>query len=357
MGTKLEIKRIDWQSAVADFRALQKHWRYLTYAATGILVIGLLLPSSPTVERFALIDAPPATAYSLLNDFRQVNEWAPITIQDPNVRIDLSGPPSGIGASIAWSGRIIGQGRRTIVESVPFERIIIEESKRESKTATHMITLSPEYGRTRVTWTWQRHFGLNLPGRYFGLMLDGIRGPILEADLSRLADMAESLPPADFSDLELVHIFVESSDIAYVTTTSAPQATAVTSAMSDSFFNILNFIRRHGLAEAGTPILISRTFAGANLVFDAAIPIRGLTTATPRTENAVKVGKSYEGTVVRARHAGAYATLSQTHDKVAAYLAARGIARNGDAWESYDSDPRRADESGLTTYVYYPIRD
>ena len=208
-----------------------------------------------------------------------------------------------------------------------------------------------------MTWVWQRHFGLNLAGRYFGLLLDGIRGPVLEEDLTSLAAIAERLPPADFSDLEVQHIFVESSDIAYVTTTSAPQAGAVTSAMSDSFFNILNFVKRHGLIEAGAPISITRTFAGSNLVFDAAIPIGGLTGATPRTENSVKIGKTYEGQVIRARHSGAYASLGRTHDKIAAYLAAKGIARNGDAWESYVSDPNRRDESGLTTYVYYPIRN
>ena len=336
---------------------MEKRWRNLAYVAAGLIVFGLLLPARPTVERSALIDARPATVFSLLNDFRQVNEWSPLTARDPNARVDLTGPPSGIGASISWNGRIIGQGRRSITESVPFERIISEESTPDATTATHTMTLTPEDGRTRVTWQWRRHFGLNIPGRYFGLLLDGIQGPLLEDDLLRLADMAESLPAADFSDLEIQHIFVESSDIAYVTTTSEPQASAVTAAMSDSFFDILGFIRRHGLAEAGAPISITRTFAGANLVFDAAIPVRGLTGATPRTENAVKLGKSYEGPVIRARHQGAYATLSGTHDKIAAYLAAKGIARNGDAWESYVSDPNRADESGLTTYIYYPIRN
>ena len=43
-------------------------------------------------------------------------------------------------------------------------------------------------------------------------------------------------------------------------------------------------------------------------------------------------------------------------EAIAAYLAATGLQRNGDAWESYVSDPDRTDESGLLTYVYYPIR-
>ena len=81
--------------------------------------------------------------------------------------------------------------------------------------------------------------------------------------------MAERMPPADFSDLKIEHIFVETSDIAYVTTTSEPEAGAISEAMSDSFFDILDFIKRNELTEAGAPISITRNFSGARLVFDA----------------------------------------------------------------------------------------
>lgn len=325
--------------------------------AGGIVAIGLILPASPRVDRVAIIDAPPATVFSLLNDFRQVNKWSPYSEDDPNARVDISGPPSGVGATVAWSGRIIGQGSQTIIESTEFERIVSNVSVHDKITTTDEISMEDVGGKTRVTWRRHRHFGLNLAGRYFGMILGGIHGPQLEQDIAHLANMAERLPQADFGDLEIEQIHVEMSDIAYVTTTSEPEAAAMSTAMSDSFFDILEFIKRNNLAEAGAPISITRTFSGAKLVFDAGIPVRGLTSSTPRTENAVKLGKTYEGLVIRARHIGAYATLGTTHNKIAAYLAARGIIRNGDAWESYVSDPNRADESGLITYIYYPIRN
>ncbi|MCH8135552.1 MAG: hypothetical protein IIB77_06210, partial [Proteobacteria bacterium] len=52
-----------------------------------------------------------------------------------------------------------------------------------------------------------------------------------------------------------------------------------------------------------------------------------------------------------------YRTLSSTHRKIVAYLAALDIKRNGDSWESYVSDPTKMDEADLLTYVYYPIKD
>ena len=102
---------------------------------------------------------------------------------------------------------------------------------------------------------------------------------------------------------------------------------------------------------------ITRAFSGSDLVFDAAIPVRGLTGDAPRTENAVKIGKTYAGPVIRVKHIGSYGRLGETHARITSYLAALGIGRNGAAWESYVSDPTRVAENELITYVYYPIRN
>ena len=91
-------------------------------------------------------------------------------------------------------------------------------------------------------------------------------------------------------------------------------------------------------------------------MFDAGIPVRGLRDDTPRDGRIVKIGKTYIGPVIRVRHSGPYRTLGQTHQMIAAWLAALGIERNGDAWEVYISDPTRTVESELETYVYYPVR-
>jgi effector-binding domain-containing protein len=125
--------------------------------------------------------------------------------------------------------------------------------------------------------------------------------------------------------------------------------------MGDAYYSILGFIDDHDLGTAGAPMSITRTFSGSELVFDAAIPVRGLTAATPRNGDTVRISTTYAGPVVRVKHIGSYRTLGRTHDKIAAYLAALGIKRNGDAWESYISDPQRTDEADLQTYVYYPV--
>lgn len=318
-----------------------------------LIVIGIILPSKPSVERDVLIDAHAATVFALLNDFTQVSKWSPMLEVDPNAQIDISGPPRGVDASIYWEGHIIGQGRQTIVDSVPYEKVTTKFDSGESGSTT--FNLSTEDGLTRVAWIHESDYGFNLIGRYFALVQGSIVGAELEEGLSRLKELAENLPRADFSDIEIEQIVVEASDIAFLRTTSIPEASAISEAMGDAYYSILGFIDDHDLETAGAPLSITRTFSGSELVFDAAIPVRGLTAGTPRDGDAVRIGTTYAGPVVRVKHIGSYRMLGRTHDKIAAYLAALGIERNGDAWESYVSDPQRTDESDLLTFVYYPI--
>jgi effector-binding domain-containing protein len=321
-----------------------------------VIVVGIILPSRPRVEREILIDAHAATIFALLNDFRQVSKWSPLLDGDPNANIDISGPARGVSASISWDGHIVGRGRQIITDSVPYESITLQVELGDQAPATSSFTLSSEEEMTRVTWMHESDYRLNLVGRYFGLVQGSIIGAEQEQGLARLKELAENLPRADFSEVEIEQIVVEAADIAYLRTTSIPEATAISEAMGEAYFSVLNFIDKYGLDDAGAPLSITRTFSGSELVFDAAIPVRGLTAATPRTGEAVKIGTTYAGPVIRVKHIGPYRTLGRTHDKIAAYLAALGIERNGDAWESYISDPIRTDEADLLTYVYYPIR-
>ena len=211
-------------------------------------------------------------------------------------------------------------------------------------------------GFTRVLWGFEHDYGLNVVGRYFGLMVTGLIRKDYEMHISGLRELAESLPRADFADIEIKQLAIEPADIAYVRTRSAPAAGATSQAMGAALFEVLRFIDENGLSEAGAPISIARAFSGAELRFDSAIPVRGVTDATPREDAGVQIGRTYGGAVIRVQHFGSYRTLSETHRKIAAYLAALGIERNGDSWESYVSDPTKTAEAKLLTYIYYPIR-
>jgi effector-binding domain-containing protein len=334
---------------------MNKKWHWIAGAALALLLTGLLLPSRAHVERHIEIDARAELVFALLNDFRWVAEWSLRTADDPNARTDISDPPRGLAARRSWEGAIVGRGHETIMVSEPHSLVetrVYADGGREWASAYEITAAG---ATTSLTWTHERNYGFNLAGRYLGMFLGGIVGDTMEQELAQLAGLAESLPSAGFADLEVDRMFVEAQEIAYRRTSSFPGATAISEAMGDAYFEILGFMDRFGLAENGAPMSITRNFSGSELVFDAAIPVRGISDDTPASADNVSLGATYEGPAIRVRHIGPYGALGRTHDKIAAYLAAMRLTRNGDAWETYVSDPTRTEESELLTYIYYPV--
>lgn len=330
---------------------------YGVAAAIGLLVvIGFALPRTHSVEASIEIDAPPATVFALANDFRRFTLWSPWAETDPNARFIYSGSTRGEGATLTWDSTVIGSGTQTITESRPFEHIEIVMSPGEPGEARAWFDFEAGTGSTTVTWGFEADYGMNIVGRYLAPLLGNVIVRDYRAGLASLKELAESLPRADFSDIEVEHLVVEATEIAYLPTTSRPEAAAIAEALGAAYFQILTFIDNQGLQSAGAPQSITRRFSGSELVFDAAIPVRGVREETPRDGPGVRLGFTYGGPVIRVRHVGSYRSLATTHRKISAYLAALGIERNGAAWESYVSDPGKVPEAELLTYVYYPVK-
>jgi effector-binding domain-containing protein len=335
---------------------VQKFLYGIAGAIVLLIIVGLALPRHARVEVTTSIDAHPATVFALINDFRRVSLWSPRLNTDPNARIVYSGPVRGVGATMTWDGAIIGTGTQVIKESRPFEFIDTATNPGESGEYHAWFDLEGRDGTTTVTWGYEADQGYNVVARYFSLVLAGVVQRDYELGLTKLKDLAETLPRADFGDIEIEQLVIDATEIAFRSTTSIPEPAAMSAAMGDAYFEILSFIDEQGLQEAGAPLSITRSFSGSELLFDAGIPVRGVTESTRRDDASVKIGQTYAGAVIRVRHIGSYRTLGQTHQKIAAYLAALDIERAGDAWESYVSDPTKVPEAELLTYVYYPIK-
>lgn len=320
-----------------------------------LVVIGLALPRHARVVASSEIDARPATVFALVNDFHRASLWSPSLETDPNARIIYAGPERGVGATFTWDGLVLGTGTQVITDSRPYEHIGTTINSGEPGEAKSWFDFVDTGTTTVVNWTFEADHGYNLVGRYAALLLTGVIKKDYEYGLSKLKNIAESLPRADFSDLEIEQLVVEPFAIAFLPTTSSPDAASISAATGKAYFQILKFVDEHGLSDAGAPMSIMRSLSGSKLLFDAAIPVRGVMADLPKDGPGVKIGSTHAGTVIRVKHLGSYRDLIQTHRKIAAYLAALGIERNGAAWESYASDPANVPEAEIVTYVYYPI--
>jgi len=321
-----------------------------------LILVGLTLPRVVQVTASQTIDARPATVFALVNDFHRASLWLPSLESDPNARVMYGGPERGVGAAMTWDGPVLGSGTQIISASDPFRHVSTIVNPGEPGETRTSFNFVDDGSGTVVSWTFEADYGYNLVARYAALLLAEVIRRDFQHGLEKLAAIAESMPKADFSDLDIEQLVVDSSAIAYLPTSSAPDPASISAAMGKAYFAVLNYIDENALHEAGAPMSILRAFSGSQLRFDAAIPVRGASENLAQDAVGVRIGQSYAGAVIRVRHIGPYRDLVVTHRKIAAYLAALGIERNGAAWESYVSDPTRVAESELLTYVYYPVK-
>lgn len=321
-----------------------------------LLIIGLALPSQSRFVVSMTVDAHPATVFALVNDMRRTALWSPITDSDPSVRLVYSGPERGPGSTVTWDSATVGTGTHTITESRPYDHVKTLINAGEPGETRTWFELNGNHGVTTVNWGFEHDYGLNIIGRYFGLMVTGVIRRDYQNGLENLKELAQSLPAADFSELEIEQLRVEAVQIVYINTTSAPEPAATSAALGAAYFEVLRFIEKNRLEPAGAPVSIARAFSGAERRFDAGIPVRDVTDRTPTADGKVRIGSTFGGTVIRVTHRGPYSRLPETHRKIAAYLAALGIEKTGDAWESYVSDATEVDGKDLLTHIYYPVR-
>jgi effector-binding domain-containing protein len=247
-------------------------------------------------------------------------------------------------------------GSQTIVADTPYERVDVELDLGPQGSAQSAFLLQPESEGTRLTWTFDTDFGLDIPGRYWGLFLDRQLGPLFAQGLSNLKRRTEALPKVDWSDLEIGITVVPSTTIAYATGDSSTNPTDISAAMAATYGLVLGFVSTNGLQVAGPPLAITNYWDDRGFGFDAGIPVSGTPTRGAGPNSPVRMGETYGGRVVRAVHIGSYNDLENTSAKIEAYIVAHSLERNGRPWDVFVSDPGNVPENELVTEMYYPVK-
>ena len=121
----------------------------------GILAFALTKPDEFRVSRTAVMNASAAAVFEQINDVRKTQVWSPWVKMEPDATYTFEGPNSGKGAVVKWSGKKVGQGVSTIIESDP-NRLVrnrLDFIKPFAATNTAEFQLKEENGKTTVTWS------------------------------------------------------------------------------------------------------------------------------------------------------------------------------------------------------------
>lgn len=166
----------------------------LLVVVAGILIYAATKADSFTVQRVAVIKAPPAKIHALINDFLAWKSWSPYEKKDPDMKRSFSGSPSGKGAIYEWDGNNnVGKGRMEIVETTAPSRIAIKLDflKPFEGHNTAEFTMVPQGDTTTVTWTMTgpSPYIAKVMGTFFNM--DKMIGTDFEVGLANLKALAE----------------------------------------------------------------------------------------------------------------------------------------------------------------------
>jgi uncharacterized protein YndB with AHSA1/START domain len=172
---------------------------WLALAAIALLLALLLLyaatrPDHFRVTRSAVIKAPAARIFALINDLRAFNNWNPYEKKEPGLKGSYSGPASGVGAAYAWEGRKVGSGRMeiTAVDAPNKLTLRLDFLKPFKAQNSAEFTLLPQ-GDNLTVVTWAMHGPSPYISKLMGVLIDMDRmiGRDFEAGLANLKALTE----------------------------------------------------------------------------------------------------------------------------------------------------------------------
>lgn len=171
----------------------------LAVLLTGLAVVISMRPDDFRVSRSATMQATPQAIFEQVNDLRKGQAWSPWVKLDPTCKYTFEGPAAGVGSSVQWSGNNdVGEGKQTIVESRPGERVgmKLEFVRPFAGTNDVEFTFKPEGTGTLVTWTMSGKN--NFMSKAVGLVMDCDKmcGDFFVQGLASLKGIVEVAPKA-----------------------------------------------------------------------------------------------------------------------------------------------------------------
>jgi hypothetical protein len=250
------------------------------------LVVGLVLPSSRHINEKVETNRAMTIVFDTLNSFRRFDDWNPLVLRDPRMKIQLSGPESGVGATLTYDSDKprLGHGSYKITESVPGERVVyaVENPQRgHDKQFAFNFRRTGRAGRNvEITQTYDVKYGWDLLGRYAGLYVRSHVGDDMKMGLQRLSNVLASVPNADYSAqgvrlTGLRAVDVPAQDLLVVNAGSIPRdEDKLKAAMKADMEWIKRSMEASGLVAAGPMRIVTSEFGRESYSFDVAVPVR-----------------------------------------------------------------------------------
>jgi len=159
--------------------------------AALVVTVSFFLPKTFAVERTISVEASAETIQPLLSDLKNGwSSWEPWTAEDSTIVVTFDEIYSGVGAHQSWTDKS-GGGELTLTEVVEGSGVTYDMSFNQGQ---YLSVGSIRYVETasglEVTWRMSGDAD-GVIGKYFGLAMDSMVGPMFESGLQNLKRKAE----------------------------------------------------------------------------------------------------------------------------------------------------------------------
>lgn len=258
----------------------------MAIVAVLFVLVALFLPSSRTITERIETNRRQAIVFDTLNSFQRFDDWNPLALRDPNLKLQLSGPDAGVGARVDYESaeKSLGKGSWEIVESEADDRVVVSLDNKDRGSGKRMeFTLKPtgRGGRNiEITQRYSVDYGWNLLGRYAGLYVRGHVGEDMKLGLAKLAAMLASVPNVDYradgvrlTDLGVVDRPAEDLLVVFAGAIERNNEKIKQSMKANSEW-IKRTMDASNLEPAGPLRIVSTELGRENYTFDVVQPVR-----------------------------------------------------------------------------------
>ena len=359
----------------------------LAIVAALFLVISLVLPSSRHLTEKVETNRRMTIVYDTLDSLRRFDDWNPLILHDPKMKVKLSGPPSGVGAQLDYSSQLadIGEGTWKIIADKPGESVtyaVTNNQHGHDKRMTFVLRPTGHMGRNiEISQQYDVTYGWDLIGRIAGLYVSSHVGDDMKMGLDRLTSMLASVPNVDYRgqggdapvNLRVVDTPVE--NLLVVSAGSiARDDDKITASMKANMEWIKRTMDANGLVAAGPMRIISTEMGRETYTFDVAQPVRraaaGATAAAgdataaasaePLTglklQGPVKYVQTKAGRAATASFTGYFKALENIRNGVRAWAITQGYEVTDRPYEVYKNGIDQAFTENGQFDVYWTLK-
>ena len=332
----------------------------LAIVAALYLIVALALPSERHLSEKIETNRKMTIVFDTLNSLRRFKAWNPLVLRDPRIKLNFSGPDSGVGARLDYVSQNdrIGKGSWEITESKPGEKVSynIENIERGSNKRTS-FNLKPTGRNNRnveITQTFDVDYGWDLIGRYAGLYVARHVGDDMKLGLSRIVTMLAAVPNVDYavqgSKMTAPKMVQQpAEDLLFVAAGNVDRGNSqIQASLTANTEWIRRVMEANGLEAAGPMRLITTDLGRETYNFDVAQPVR--------KKGPVQYVHTKPGKVAMTSYTGYMAELEAVRNALRAWAVTAGYEVTDRAYESYKSGITGSFTENGEFDVYWPLK-